>query len=141
MDIKDKEPNSDPVIQFKIHGRTFYVGQKVWSTASAGILSEGDPLEIVGAFKDETLLGRKVGSWETCILDPDLLSFEAPAPHVWVRGDWARHKDGLKAFVCGACRPHGPFAPQSLMVSFAGETITNFPASEFTFIGHAEEPE
>ena len=140
-DFEIVHPAPEPRITFTVGGQEFYVGQRVWSTEDAGILKNGEEAEIVGAFPEGSLYGRKLGDWKTCILDPKYTSTTPPMPYELKRGDWARHKDGRTAFVCGVAKLHGEYGPISLMVSFESEAITNISASEFTFISHSEPPE
>ena len=138
--------NPEPRITFTVGGQKFYVGQQVWSIESDDEehIKIGDEFIVSGfAFhEDECRLAvRRPKSALHMFSLPKGISTNPPAPHEWKRGDWGRHKDGRKAFVCSAWRPHGELSPQLLMVSFVGEAITGFPASEFTFIGHTEAPE
>ena len=141
------EPNltPQPRIAFTVGGQKFFIGQRIWSTSIDDEIFElGVELEVSGFSKLnhlETLVVRKVGTARVFCSEIAGLSATPPSPHEWKRGDWARHKDGRKAFVCGAWLSHGAYGPQQLVVSFENEAITGIPASEFTFIGHTEAPE
>lgn len=133
-------------ITFKVNEAEFYVGQHVWSIENDKILGieVGTEFIVTGYVVFDglrTLSIRRPEDPQNISALPKGLSFVPPRTHEWRRGDWARHKDGRKAFVCWAWRPSGELSPQLLMVSFIGEVISHFPASEFTFIGHTEAPE
>lgn len=133
-------------ITFEVEEIEFYVGQHVWSLEKTEILGieVGTELIVVGHSPFDgvhRVCVRKIEGSKIFGALPRGLSFSPPRVHEWRRGDWARHKDGRKAFVCEAWHPHGVFGTQQLIVSFANEAITGISASEFTFIGHTEAPE
>ena len=140
----EPNPTPQPRMTFTVGGQKFYVGQQVWNAIDSHLASKGDALEVAGSttVNGKIMLAvRKVESSSLFRTDIKSISTTPPAPHEWKRGDWARHEDGRKAFVCGAWLSHGAYGPQQLVVSFENEAITGIPASEFTFIGHTEAPE
>lgn len=92
----DADAKGDGKITFTVCGREFFVGQRVWVNTSGGIVEAGDEVEAIGVHPKDLNYGfmaRKVGTWQTCILCPDVVDFTPPRRHEWQFGDQASHPD------------------------------------------------